>query len=57
MSDIQISGGSPEAVAFALLQDLKQTEKIKASSWQPDLEWLLDTYEKCLDTAKGVGRH
>ena len=57
MPNVEISGGSPEAVAFALLHDLKQTEKHKDDTWRPDLEWLLDTYEKCLDTAKGVGRH
>ena len=49
MPNIQISGDSTEAIAYALVNDLMTTEKHKDDTWQPDKEWLIQTYADCLD--------
>ena len=54
MENVKISGDSPEAVAYALLQQVIAGDERSTVTipWQPEKKWLLATYADCLDAIK-----
>ena len=54
---VRIEGGSPEAVALALLQGLLMGERAKRvdrEPWVPPQDWLLATYTELVAAVKAV---
>ncbi|WP_331295665.1 hypothetical protein [Methylobacterium hispanicum] len=49
----ELSGDSPELIAFALLRYLAQLEQAQSPRPQFDRTWLLDAYTECLSAVKG----
>ena len=64
MSDavqVSISGDSPEAVAFALYQQILSGQHTMRASkgrgdWAPPKDWILQSYAECLSVVKS-GSH
>ena len=53
---VQIRGGSPEAVAYALLMQHMANERLKrGADWQPSREKLLSAYVEFLTAVKSGG--
>jgi len=52
---VELSGDSPELVAFALLRYLAQLEQQAAGRDMSrfDREWMLNAYAECLEAAQG----
>lgn len=55
MPKVEISGGSQEAVAYALLQQIIAGDErtTVTSPWKPNKKDLLETYFECLKVTKG----
>ena len=52
---VDLSGDSPEIIAFALLRYLAQIEQQLTGSNRPvfDRTWMLDAYAECLEAVRG----
>ena len=50
---LELSGDSPELVAFALLRYLAQLEQQQDERIVFDRTWMLDAYADCLEAAQG----
>ena len=54
-----VTGGTPEAVAYALLIGIAaKEEKVSDAGGTPvakaDAQWVLDTYKRCLQAVRGT---
>ena len=54
---VVVSGDTPEAVAFALYQQLLTGQQILRAArgrghWAPPKDWILQTYAECLSVVK-----
>ena len=54
--DNNVTGDSPEAVAFALYQEIRRIQLSKDEGAAIDSDWILDTYALCLRTVRGPGK-
>lgn len=50
---VDISGDSPELIAFVLLKSIVQVEQSRQQQHVFEKDWLLDTYAECLDAVQG----
>lgn len=50
---VDISGDSPELIAFVLLKSIVQVEQSRQQPHVFEKEWLLDTYAECLEAVQG----
>lgn len=50
---VDISGDSPELIAFVLLKSIVQVEQSRQQAHVFEKEWLLDTYAECLAAVQG----
>jgi hypothetical protein len=50
---VDISGDSPELIAFVLLKSIVQVEQSRQQPHVFEKEWLLDTYAECLEAVHG----
>jgi hypothetical protein len=50
---VDISGDSPELIAFVLLKSIVQVEQSRQQPHVFEKDWLLDTYAECLDAVHG----
>ncbi len=52
---VQITGDSPQAVAFAMLEAMAMNEgKPLGTGKSPDKKWLLETYKECLSAVLDI---
>ena len=50
---VDISGDSPELIAFVLLKSIVQVEQSRQQPHVFEKDWLLDTYAECLAAVQG----
>jgi hypothetical protein len=50
---VDISGDSPELIAFVLLKSIVQVEQSRQEPHVFEKDWLLDTYAECLVAVQG----
>ena len=50
---VDISGDSPELIAFVLLKSIVQVEQSRQEAHVFEKDWLLDTYAECLAAVHG----
>lgn len=50
---VDISGDSPELIAFVLLKSIVQIEQSRQQEHVFEKDWLLDTYVECLHAVQG----
>lgn len=50
---VDISGDSPELIAFVLLKSIVQVEQSRQQPHVFEKDWLLDTYAECLEAVHG----
>ena len=50
---VDISGDSPELIAFVLLKSIVQVEQSRQEAHVFEKDWLLDTYAECLAAVQG----
>lgn len=50
---VDISGDSPELIAFVLLKSIVQVEQSRQQAHVFEKDWLLDTYAECLAAVQG----
>lgn len=50
---VDISGDSPELIAFVLLKSIVQVEQSRQEPHVFEKDWLLDTYAECLAAVQG----
>lgn|GEM_PF-5223105 len=50
---VDITGDSPELIAFVLLKSIVQVEQSRQEPHVFEKAWLLDTYAECLEAVQG----